>query len=56
MGRLEEQSGDTTMAQIGSFTRGDDGVFTGTIRTLSINAKATIRSVTKDSVLISVES
>jgi uncharacterized protein (DUF736 family) len=36
------------MAQIGSFTRGDDGVFTGTIRTLNINAKAMIRPVTKD--------
>ncbi len=36
------------MAQIGSFTRGDDGVFTGTIRTLNINTKATIRPVTKD--------
>ena len=36
------------MAQIGSFTRGDDGVFTGTIRTLNINAKATIKPVAKD--------
>jgi len=36
------------MAQIGNFTRGDDGVFTGTIRTLNINTKATIRPVTKD--------
>ena len=36
------------MAQIGSFTRDDDGVFTGTIRTLNINTKATIRPVAKD--------
>lgn len=28
------------MAQIGSFTRGDDGTLTGTIRTLSLNVKA----------------
>ena len=28
------------MAQIGSFTRGEDGVFTGSIRTLSLNVKA----------------
>jgi len=36
------------MAQIGTFTRGDDGTFTGTIRTLNINVKATIRPVTRD--------
>ena len=36
------------MAQIGSFTRGDDGVFTGTIRTLNISTKATIRPVAKE--------
>ena len=28
------------MAQIGTFTRDDDGVFNGTIRTLSLNVKA----------------
>jgi uncharacterized protein (DUF736 family) len=28
------------MAQIGSFTRGDDGTLSGTIRTLSLNVKA----------------
>ena len=37
------------MAQIGTFTRGDDGTFTGTIRTLAINVKATIKPVAKDS-------
>ncbi len=36
------------MAQIGTFTRGDDGSFTGTIRTLNINVKATIKSVAKE--------
>jgi uncharacterized protein (DUF736 family) len=36
------------MAQIGIFTRGDDGAFTGTIRTLAISVKATIRPVAKD--------
>jgi uncharacterized protein (DUF736 family) len=45
---FEEQSGDTTMAQIGTFTRGDDGSFTGQIRTLNINTKATIRPVAKE--------
>jgi uncharacterized protein (DUF736 family) len=28
------------MAQIGTFTRGDDGSYTGTIKTLSLNIKA----------------
>ena len=28
------------MAQIGSFIRGEDGVFAGTIKTLSLNIKA----------------
>jgi uncharacterized protein (DUF736 family) len=36
------------MAQIGSFTRDGDGVFTGMIRTLNINVKAVIRQVAKD--------
>ncbi|MER8595302.1 DUF736 domain-containing protein [Mesorhizobium sp. M1182] len=36
------------MAQIGIFTRSDDGAFTGTIRTLNVNMKATIRPVAKD--------
>lgn len=33
------------MAQIGTFTRGDDGSYAGTIRTLNINVKATIKPV-----------
>ncbi|WP_192361974.1 DUF736 domain-containing protein [Mesorhizobium mediterraneum] len=36
------------MAQIGTFTRSDDGAFTGMIRTLNVNIKATIRPVAKD--------
>ncbi|MBR0684265.1 DUF736 domain-containing protein [Roseomonas eburnea] len=36
------------MAQIGTFTRGEDGSFNGSIRTLNINVKATIRPVAKD--------
>ena len=28
------------MAQIGTFTRGEDGILSGTIRTLSLNVKA----------------
>jgi len=28
------------MAQIGTFTRGEDGTFSGTIRTLSLNIRA----------------
>ena len=30
------------MAQIGSFTRGDNGTYTGEIRTLTLRVKATI--------------
>jgi uncharacterized protein (DUF736 family) len=36
------------MATIGSFTRDESGVYTGTIRTLTLNAKATIRPAQKD--------
>jgi uncharacterized protein (DUF736 family) len=36
------------MATIGSFTRDESGVFTGTIRTLTLNAKATIKPAQKD--------
>lgn len=31
------------MAQIGTFTRGENGIYTGEIRTLTLRAKATIR-------------
>ena len=36
------------MAQIGSFNRDETGVYTGTIRTLTLNVKATIRPVERD--------
>src|SRR3546814_11739574 len=36
------------MAQIGTFTRDESGVFSGAIRTLTLSAKATIRSVESD--------
>lgn len=36
------------MAQIGSFTRGDDGIYTGEIRTLTLKVKATIRPVERE--------
>jgi uncharacterized protein (DUF736 family) len=47
-GGVEEPSGETTMAQIGTFTRGEDGSFTGQIRTLNISTKATIRPIAKE--------
>lgn len=36
------------MAQIGTFTRDESGVFSGAIRTLTLSAKATIRPVESD--------
>ena len=36
------------MAQIGTFSRDESGVFTGSIRTLTLNVKATIRPVDRD--------
>ena len=36
------------MAQIGSFTRGENGIYTGEIRTLSLRVKATIRPCERD--------
>ncbi|MES2443964.1 MAG: DUF736 domain-containing protein [Pseudomonadota bacterium] len=36
------------MAQIGSFTRDESGTFTGTIRTLTLNVKATLKPSPKD--------
>ena len=36
------------MAQIGAFIRNEDGSFSGTIRTLNINTKATIKPAAKD--------
>ena len=37
------------MAQIGTFTRQENGSFNGTIKTLALNVKATIRPADKDS-------
>jgi uncharacterized protein (DUF736 family) len=36
------------MAQIGSFTRDETGAFSGIIRTLTLNTKATIRPSERD--------
>ncbi len=36
------------MAQIGSFTRGENGVYTGEIRTLTLRVKASIRPCERD--------
>ena len=36
------------MAQIGSFTRGDNGIYTGEIRTLTLRVKASIRPVERE--------
>ena len=36
------------MAQIGTFTRDDNGAFAGTIKTLTLNVKATIKPCERD--------
>ena len=36
------------MAQIGTFTRDESGIYSGTIRTLTLNVKATIRPSARD--------
>ena len=36
------------MAQIGSFTRSENGIYTGEIRTLTLRVKATIRPVERE--------
>lgn len=36
------------MAQIGTFAQGENGTFNGTIKTLTLNVKATIRPSDKD--------
>ena len=36
------------MAQIGTFTRDDNGAFAGTIKTLTLNVKATIKPCDRD--------
>ncbi|QVM85072.1 DUF736 domain-containing protein [Novosphingobium decolorationis] len=37
------------MAQIGTFTRDENGIYAGTIRTLTLNVKATIKPCDHDS-------
>ena len=37
------------MAQIGTFTKSENGSFNGTIKTLALNVKAAIRPADKDS-------
>jgi len=37
------------MAQIGTFTRDESGTYTGTIKTLTLNVKATIKPCDRDS-------
>jgi uncharacterized protein (DUF736 family) len=49
IGRRSSLESEIIMAQIGSFTRDENGAFTGTIRTLTLNAKATITPCSKDS-------
>src|SRR3546814_4823110 len=39
---------EAIMAQIGSFTRADNGIYTGEIRTLTLRVKATIRPVERE--------
>lgn len=46
--RPEQPKRNTTMATIGSFTASSNG-FTGTIKTLNLNVKATIRTVERTS-------
>ena len=36
------------MAQIGTFARGENGVYAGTIKTLTLNVKTTIKPCTRD--------
>ena len=36
------------MAQIGTFTKGENGTLNGTIKTLTLNVKATVRPADKD--------
>src|ERR1700747_3817187 len=38
--RAQKQQQEITMAQIGTFTRAEDGSYTGAVKTLSLNIKA----------------
>jgi len=48
-GGFGQLSGDTTMAQIGTFTRDENGAYAGTIKTLTLNVKAAIKPCDRDS-------
>lgn len=46
MGAAEQTTGDTLMATIGTFHKQDDGSYTGSIKTLTLNVKtAQLRAV-----------
>jgi hypothetical protein len=45
--RPENQTGEYTMATIGTFTKTDTG-FTGSVKTLTLNVKATFRADDKE--------
>jgi uncharacterized protein (DUF736 family) len=47
-GGFAQLSGDTKMAQIGTFTRDENGAYAGTIKTLTLNVKATIKPCDRD--------
>jgi uncharacterized protein (DUF736 family) len=47
-GGFGQLSGDTTMAQIGSFIRDENGAYAGTIKTLTLNVKASIKPCNRD--------
>src|SRR4051794_6313869 len=48
-GRGPETTGESTMATIGTFTRSNGNTYTGAVKTLSINAKITIKPAEKAS-------
>jgi uncharacterized protein (DUF736 family) len=49
MGAARKQTGETTMATIGTFTKGEDGSYSGSIKTLTLNVKtAQMRPADKD--------
>jgi uncharacterized protein (DUF736 family) len=47
-GAASRRNGDFIMAQIGTFSRDENGVLSGSIRTLTLNVKATIRPVDRE--------
>jgi hypothetical protein len=48
IGRLRTTQEIKTMAQIGTFTRDEAGAYTGTIKTLTLNVKASIKPCDRD--------